>query len=281
MTARGLTFIYVEYGDMERLQLELRYSLSTLLYWGRRFPLDVVVYTDKPYRHADLPVRLVDISSKISEFSRDGLYHHRIKPCVLLKEMETSTNYCVMADTDTFFREGFFERLLASLRSGAVAVDRRHGRNPMPQLAGFATSLPNAGPYRYDPELAVEYNSGLTAVDPERHLPVVQDAIAWIDAVLDHGARQLTIEQIALSECLRAHAIPVATMHPAFGHYYRVAHKRYMQWQLRRWKEKDGRLFSPQPGTIPYTRLRVRWFRIFAKISTVLGRNVETQTRWR
>ncbi|WLB85706.1 hypothetical protein [Bradyrhizobium japonicum] len=281
MTPRGLTFIYVEYGDMERLQLELRYSLSTLLYWGRPFALDVVVYTDKPYRHADLPVRLVDISGKISEFSRDGLYHHRIKPCVLLKEMEISTNYCVMADTDTFFREGFFERLLASLRSGAVAVDRRHGRNPMPQLAGFATSLPNAGPYRYDPKLAVEYNSGLTAVDPERHLPVVQDAIAWIDAVLDHGARQLTIEQIALSECLRAHAIPIATMQPAVAHYYRVAHKRYMQWQLRRWREKDGRLFSPQPGTIPYTRLRVRWFRIFAKISTVLGRNVETQTRWR
>lgn len=281
MMPRGLTFIYVEYGDMERLQLELRYSLSTLLYWGRPFPLDVVVYTDKPARYADLPVRLVDISGEISEFSRGGLYHHRIKPCVLLKEMETSANYCVMADTDTFFREGFFERLLAALRSGSVAVDRCHGGNPMPQLAGFATDLPNSGPYRYDPKLAVEYNSGLTGVDPERHLPVVQDAIAWIDAVLDDGARKLTIEQIALSECLRAHTVSVATMHPAFGHYYRVAHKRYMQWQLGRWKERDGRLFQPQPGTIPYTRLHVRWFRIFAKISSVLGRNVETQNRWR
>lgn len=281
MVNRGLTFIYVEYGDLERLQLELRYSLSTLLYWGRSFPLDVVVYTDKPARYGDLPVRVVDISDEISEFSRGGLYHHRIKPCVLLKEMETNSNYCVMADTDTFFREGFFESLWAALQSGAVAVDRRHGRNPFPELSGFTTDLPNAGPYRYDPKLAIEYNSGLTAVDPSRHLLVVQDAIAWIDAVLDHGARLLTIEQIALSECLRIHAIPMATMYPAFGHYYRVAHKRYMQWQLRRWKEKDGRSFSPQPGTIPYTRLRVRWFRIFAKISSLLGRNVETQTRWR
>ncbi|RXH23315.1 hypothetical protein XH99_31890 [Bradyrhizobium nanningense] len=243
--------------------------------------MDVVVYTDKPARYADLPIRLVDISGEISEFSRGGLYHHRIKPCVLLKEMTTSSNYCVMADTDTFFREGFFERLLPALSSGAVAVDRRHGRNPMPQLAGFTTDLPNVGPYRYDPNLAVEYNSGLTAVDPERHLPVVQDAIAWIDAVLFHGARQLTIEQIALSECLRVHAIPIATMHPAFGHYYRIAHKRYMQWQLQRWKEKNGRRFQPQPGTIPYTRLHVRGFRIFAKVSAVLGRKVETQTRWR
>lgn len=281
MTARGLTFIYVEYGDMERLQLELRYSLSTLLYWGRPFQLDVVVYTDKPARYGDLPVRVVDISGDIPEFSRSGLYHHRIKPCVLLKEMEANSNYCVMADTDTFFREGFFEKLLAALRSGAVAVDRRHGRNPFPALAGFTADLPNAGPYRYDPKLAVEYNSGLTAVDPKLHLPVVRDAIAWIDAVLDHGARLLTIEQIALSESLRVHAVAVATMHPAFGHYYRVAHKRYMQWQLRRWKEQDGRQFRPQPGTIPYTRLRVRWFRIFAKVSAALGRNVETQTRWR
>lgn len=281
MVNRGLTFIYVEYGDLERLQLELRYSLSTLLYWGRSFPLDVVVYTDKPSRYGDLPVRVVDIFNDISKFSRGGLYHHRIKPCVLLKEMETSSNYCVMVDTDTFFRKGFFEQLLAALRSGAVAVDRRHGRNPFPALAGFTADLPNAGPYVYDPKLAIEYNSGLTAVDPKLHLSVVQDAIAWIDAVLDHGVRLLTIEQIALSESLRAHAVHVAIMHPVFGHYYRVAHKRYMQWHLRRWKEKNGRSFSPQPATIPYTRLRIRCFRIFAKISLLFGRNVETQTRWR
>lgn len=281
MIPRGLTFIYVEYGDLERLQLELRYSLSTLLYWGHQFLLDVVIYTDKPARYGDLPVRLVDISNEISEFSRDGLYHHRIKPCVLLKEMRNSSNYCVMVDTDTFFKAGFFENLWEALRAGAVAVDRFHGRNPIPELAGFTTDMPNAGPYRYDPKLAVEYNSGLTAVDPERHMPVVQDAIAWIDALLDRGTRLLTIEQIALSECLRAHAIPVATMHPAFGHYYRVAHKRYMQWQLRRWKEKGGGVFSPQAPTIPYTRLRVRCFRIFAGISLLFGRNVEKPTRWR
>lgn len=252
-----------------------------MLYWGRQFLLDVVVYTDKPARYGDLPVRVVDISNEISEFSREGLYHHRIKPCVLLKEMRNSLNYCVMVDTDTFFKEGFFENLWEALTAGAVAVDRFHGSNPIPGLAGFTTDMPNAGPYRYDPKLAVEYNSGLTAVDPKRHMPVVEDAIAWIDAVLDRGTRLLTIEQIALSECLRVHSIPVATMHPAFGHYYRVAHKRYMQWQLRRWKEKDGGLFSPKPPTIPYTRLRVRCFRIFARISLLFGRNVEKATRWR
>jgi hypothetical protein len=201
MGSRGLTFIYVEYGDLERLYLELRYSLSTLLYWKFHAPVDVVVYTDKPSRYQDLPVRVVDIATKISEFSRNGLYHHRIKPCVLLEEMKTNANFCVMIDTDTFFQEGFFEKLWSSLSDGSVAVDRFHGRNPIPKLSGFSANLPNAGLYKYDSKFSVEYNSGLTAVDPGTHAPVIEDAVALIDAVLDQGTRLLTIEQIALSEC--------------------------------------------------------------------------------
>jgi len=34
MSSRGLTFIYVVYGQLDRIYLELRYSLATLLYWG-------------------------------------------------------------------------------------------------------------------------------------------------------------------------------------------------------------------------------------------------------
>ncbi|WGD55402.1 hypothetical protein QA641_16895 [Bradyrhizobium sp. CB1650] len=284
MASRGLTFIYVEYGDLERLYLELRYSLSTLLYWKFHTSVDVVVYTDKPSRYQDLPVRIVDITTKISEFSRNGLYHHRIKPCVLLEEMKNNPNFCVMTDTDTFFQKGFFEKLWSALSEGSIAVDRFHGRNPFPALAGFSTSLPNASRYHYDPKLSVEYNSGLTAVDPRRHVPVVEDAIALIDAVLDRGGKLLTLEQIALSECLRIHTIPVATMYPFFRHYYRVAHKRYMQWQLRRWLGERGGAFAPQPPTIRYTRVRVRFFRIWDKLSTMLGRRdqqAEAQARWR
>jgi len=283
MDSRGLTFIYVEYGNLERLYLELRYSLSTLLYWKFHAPVDVVVYTDKPDPYQDLPVRVVDISSKISEFSRDGLYHHRIKPCVLLEEMKGNSNFCVMVDTDTFFQKGFFEKLWSVVNAGSVAVDRFHGHNPFPELAGFSADLPHAGRYRYDPKLSVEYNSGLTAVDPERHLSLVEDSIALIDAALDRGKKLLTLEQIALSECLRVHTIPVATMYPLFRHYYRVAHKRYMQWHLRRWREKEGRVFAPQLPTIRYTRVRVRLFRIWAKINSLMGRDqhAEAQTRWR
>ncbi|WP_143271529.1 hypothetical protein [Bradyrhizobium mercantei] len=284
MISRGLTFIYVEYGNLDRLYLELRYSLATLLHWKFHAPVDVVVYTDKPDRYRELPVRIVDITSRIAEFSRDGLYHHRIKPCVLREEMKRNPNFCVMTDTDTFFVDGFFDKLWSMACAGSIAVDRFHGRNPFPALAGFEAELPNVGSYRYDTKASVEYNSGLTAVDPAKHLPVIEDSIALIDAVLDQGEKLLTLEQIALSESMRVHRIPVATMYPLFRHYYRVAHKRYMQWHIRRWHEERSGVFAPQPPTIRYTRPRVRLFRILARLNSMFNRSghqAEAQTRWR
>lgn len=273
MVSRGLTFIYVAYGNLDRLYLELRYSLATLLYWKSEAAVDVVIYTDNPDRYRDLPVRVVDMSSRIDEFSRGGLYRHRIKPSVLLEEMRRNSNFCVMADTDTFFQDGFFEKLLATVRAGSVAMDRFHQRNPFPGLAGFSAELPNIGLYRYDPKKSVEFNSGLIAVDPVKHLPVVEDALALVDAMLDQKRELITIEQIALSESLRIHNIEVTTMRPLFRHYYRVAHKRYMQRHIRRWQEKQpGGVFSPQPPTIRYTRPRVRFFRIWARLDSMMQR---------
>lgn len=264
--SRELTFIYIAYGNLERLYLELRYSLATLLHWE---PVDVVVYTDQPDRYRDLPVRIVDLAPMMQQFTRSGLYHHRIKPCVLLAEMKSNPNFCVLTDTDTFFKRGFFERLRSIVRAGSVALDRFHGRNPFPALAGFSAKLPHLGLYQYDPRRSVEFNSGIIAVDPLRHIPVVEDSIALIDAVLDQGKKLLTIEQIALSESLRLHNVSVTTMSPFFRHYYRAAHKRYMQWHIRRWQEKQGSAFAPRPPTIQYTRPRVRVFRILAGLNFI------------
>lgn len=284
MASRGLTFVYVEYGNLERLHFELLYSLSTLLYWKFHTPVEVVIYTDKPDRYHDLPVRIVDITTRIPEFSRGGLYHHRIKPCVLLEEMKSNSNYCVMTDTDTFFQDGFLEKLWGVLNKGSVALDRFHGRNPFPKISNFSTMLPNAGFYRYDTKLSVEYNSGLTAVDPERHLPVIQDSLALIDAVLDQGSQLLTLEQIALSESLRIHGISVSSMHPLFGHYYRIVAKRYMHRRIRRWWDEQGRVFSPQAPTIPYSRLRIKFYRLWTHIGPLLGshdQRAEAKREWR
>ncbi|MGO4507985.1 hypothetical protein AB4Z51_13270 [Bradyrhizobium sp. 2TAF36] len=140
--------------------------------------------------------------------------------------------------------------------------------------------IPASREERTDPNYK-EAAISVTAVDPARHIPVLKDAIALIDAMLDHGARLLTIEQIALSECLRIHGIFVATMYPVFGHYYRVAHKRYMQSQLRCWAAGQRTGFEPQPPTIQYSRFRVRYFRIAARLTAMIGKDVEAQMRWR
>jgi hypothetical protein len=108
------------------------------------------------------------------------------------------------------------------------------------------------------------------ALDPTKHIPVVEDALALIDAILAQNKILITIEQIAFSECLRVHKIQVTTMRPLFRHYYRVAHKRYVQWHIRRWQHKRGGVFTPQHPTIPYTRTRVRFFRIWAKLNSML-----------
>ena len=283
MASRGLTFIYVDYGysNLGRLYTELRYSLATLLHWKFQAPVDVAVYTDKPGRYRDLPVRIVDISSKTKEFSLEGRYHHRIKPCVLLEEMKNNSNFCIMIDTDTFFQNGFFQKLWSALNAGSVAMDLFHGRNTFPEISEFSAILPNIGLYRYDPEKSVEYNSGLIAVDPTKHLPVVEDAIALIDAILAQNKMLITLEQIALSECLRVHNIQVTFMRPVFQHYYPTAHKRYMHWHIRRWQDTQGGVFAPQRPTILYTRSRIRFFRVSTKLSSSWTKLISIVTRRR
>lgn len=266
------TFVYIDYGVSENIHLELRYSLSTLLDQGRSLNIDVVVYTDKPDVYADLPVRTVDITPKVLEFSRQGLYYHRIKPCVLLEEMRANSRPCVLLDTDTFVRAGFIERLSSALDGRSAAMDVYYGLDPYPEIAGFTAVLPHAGPYRYDPGEAVCYNSGLVAVNPGRHIQAVEDSVALIDALLDDARSLFTIEQIALSECFRMHGVQVKTMRPLLQHYYRNSQKRYMHWHIRRLQKQQGDGFRPGPAVIPFTQNRVRFFHHWRKIGRVIGK---------
>lgn len=265
------TFIYIDYGVSEHIHLELRYSLSTLLDQDLSSNLDVVVYTDKPDIYADLPVRTVDIKSKIQEFSRGGSYYHRIKPCVLLEELRANSRISVLLDTDTFVRAGFIEGLSSVLDSRSAAMDVYYGLDPYPGIGGFTAVLPHAGPYIYDPAESVGYNSGLVAVNPGQ-IPAVEDSIALIDALLDDKRFLFTIEQIAVSECFRVHGVQIKTMRPLFQHYYRKSQKRYMHWHIRRLQDQRGAAFKPGPAVILYTQNRVRFFHHWRKIDSVIGK---------
>jgi len=244
----GTTFVYIDYGPSPYIGRELRYSLATLL--AEVPAADVVVYTDKPREYEALPVAPQPIGDRLGAWTRDGVYNHRIKPCVLADALGAQSGPCVLMDTDSWIEPGF----AATLAAGS-AMDRFEQRDPYPELAGFKTRLPHAGEYVYAPETAVMFNSGLIAA---RDAAPVEDAIALIDALWDAGRRKFNIEQIAVSESFRLHGLVIGETFPAFQHYCRRSLKRYMHWRIDAWMKRAP--FAPTRPCIAHPRNAVRAF---------------------
>jgi hypothetical protein len=254
------TFLYIDYGPSPYIARELRYSLSTLLAEYPGGDSEIVVYTDKPksYERLHDRVRARDVSEEVGAMTRHGALPHRIKACVLLDALKSSDDDCVLLDTDSYILPGFADALTKALGVGA-AMDHFEERNPYPELAGFRADLPHAGRYAYDPVQSVMYNSGLVAARPTRHVAVIEDAVALIDAMLDAGKRSFKIEQISFSESFRLHHAAIAEMRPLFQHYFRRSTKRYMHWRIDRWLQRAPRLEAGRPF-IKYSRNVVRVF---------------------
>lgn len=246
------TFLYIDYGPSPYIARELRYSLSTLLAEYSDGGARVVVYTDKPEAYGKLheSVHARDISREIRAMTRDGALPHRVKACVLLDALKSSDEDCVLLDTDSYILPGFADALMKALESGA-AMDHFEQRDPYPAIAGFRAALPHAGAYAYDPVQSVMYNSGLVAARPSRHVAVIEDAIALIDAMLDQGHRSFKIEQISFSESFRLHSVEVAEMRPLFQHYFRRSLKRYMHWRIDRWMKRAPDFAVARPLVAP------------------------------
>jgi hypothetical protein len=261
------SFIYIAYGPSPYIRLELLYSLSTLLFEYATRPIEVLIYTDNPisYAHLDERIQIVDIAAALDGMTRAGALPHRVKPCVLLDAMRSRTQACVLLDTDSYVAPGFADLLAQALSRGAAMV-LREGPIPHPELVGFQTHLPHYGLYAFNPLTSVMFNSGLVAVDPRTHVPVIEDVISLIDALLDNGITLFTIEQVAFSEMLRLHRVDVATMHPAFQHYFRRSVKRYMHWQLTKSRISSGAL-DIGPPAISHAKIAVRIFNYVNRIS--------------
>jgi hypothetical protein len=250
------TFLYIDYGPSPYIARELRYSLSTLLAEYPDGDAQIVLYTDKPKDYEGLHdrVRTRDISGDIGAMTRHGALPHRVKACVLLDALKSEDDDCVLLDTDSYVLPGFADALTKALGAGA-AMDAFEQYDPYPELAGFRADLPHAGRYAYDPIHSAMYNSGLVAARPTRHVAVIEDALALIDAILDAGNRSFKIEQIAFSESFRLHEASVAEMRPLFQHYFRRSTKRYMHWRIDRWLKRSphlevGRPFITHPRNV-------------------------------
>jgi hypothetical protein len=264
------TFAYLDYGGRHSLRLQMRYSLSTLL--AEVDPgTTILLYTDTPAAYARCPVTVVDISQRLAEMSLDGVYHHRVKPCVLLDALRrVGRGTCALLDSDTFILPGFAQALADKVAGGA-AMHRLESINPMPHLVRFETQLPHAGVYRYDPAASVMFNSGIIAMRAQAHEPVLEDAIALIDRLIESGQRFPTIEQLAISEVLRLHGVATAELLPWLFHYCSLSQKRYMNWRLGALPGADeaGELGTvARRPTIGVERIKVRLYHLWRRLNT-------------
>jgi hypothetical protein len=238
-----LNYLYLDYGGKPKYRAELKYSLISL-----RAELDpararILVASDATEVYRAWPVTVMDIGPRIREWSGGGLYHHRIKPALVREALGRFAGPVLFLDSDSIIRPGFHAEVEEKM-AGAVVVNRFEKNNPFPPLKGFRTQLPHLGAYRYDVAHSRMYNSGLIGVTPT-HLPLLDDALAMIDALIGRAKKFPAIEQFALSEVLRLSQTPIAEIHDSFLHYWQGRRRIYMANQIARSLSPDWNDLTP------------------------------------
>jgi hypothetical protein len=248
-----LHYLYLDYGGLPKYQRELKYSLISLAQeLGADPDARIAVYTDAPGLYANWPVEVVDISPRVRDWSGGGLYPHRIKPAVVLDALTRFAAPVCFIDSDSIVKPGFHAEVTAkmvpqevwSVTKSAVVMNRFELMNPFPPLKGFRTVLPHLGRYRYDRAGSWMFNSGLIGVAPV-HVPVLEDTLALIDALIGRARKFPTLEQFALSEVVRLNQIPVAEVRETFMHYWPGRRRIYMANQIEKALSPDWDDLTP------------------------------------
>ncbi|HKX64334.1 MAG TPA: hypothetical protein VJM78_03430, partial [Rhizomicrobium sp.] len=212
----------------------------------------IAVYTDAPSVYARWPVEVVDIADQVQDWSGSGLYHHRIKPAVVLDALKRFDGPVCFVDSDSIVKPGFHAEVVEKMApqeawpttKNAVVMNHFELRNPFPPLKGFRTRLPHLGLYRYDTANSWMFNSGLIGVSPV-HVPVMEDVLAFIDALIGRARKFPTVEQFALSEVARLNQIPIAEVKDTFLHYWQGRRRIYMASQIQKSLSHDWNDLTP------------------------------------
>jgi hypothetical protein len=248
-----LHYLYLDYGGRAQYRRELKYSLISLRSdLGQEMDQGggarIAVYTDAPQLYARWPVEVVDIAQQTQAWSGDGLYHHRIKPAAVLDALNRFAAPVCFLDSDSIIRPGFHAEVSAKLApqgaKSAVVMNHFELTNPFPPLKGFRTALPHLGPYHYDTANSWMFNSGLIGVTPA-HVPVMEDVLVFIDALIGRARKFPTIEQLALSEVARLNQIPIAEVKDTFLHYWQGRRRIYMAGQIEKSLSSDWNDLTP------------------------------------
>jgi hypothetical protein len=248
-----LHYLYLDYGGLPKYRRELRYSLISLRQeLGAQPDARIAVYTDAPGLYANWPVEVVDIGPRVQDWSRGGLYPHRIKPAVVLDALNRFAAPVCFVDGDSIIKPGFHAEVTEkmapqevwSVTKSAVVMNRFELMNPFPPLKGFRTSLPHLGRYRYDRAGSWMFNSGLIGASPV-HVPILEDTLALIDALIGRARKFPILEQFALSEVVRLNQIPVAEVRDTFVHYWQGRRRIYMANEIEKALSSDWDDLTP------------------------------------
>jgi len=261
-----LHYLYLDYGARPQYRRELKYSLISLRQeLGEGADAQIAVYTDAPDLYARWPVEVVDIAQRTQAWSGDGLYAHRIKPAVVLDALNRFAAPVCFVDSDSIVRPGFHAEVSAklapqeawSVTKTAVAMNRFELMNPFPPLKGFRTNLPHLGYYHYDQANSWMFNSGLIGVAPV-HVPVMEDTLAFIDALIGRARKFPTLEQLALSEVVRLNQIPIVEVKDTFLHYWQGRRRIYMANEIEKSLSPDWNDLTPpkQWAQMDYWKIR-------------------------
>jgi len=278
-----LHYLYLDYGGLPQYRRELKYSLislrSELGPMGDKEPgARIAVYSDAPDLYAGWPVEVVDIAGQVQAWSGGGLYPHRIKPAVVLDALSRFAAPVCFIDSDSIIRPGFHAEVTAKLKpqevwsvtKAAVVMNYFELRNPFPPLKGFRTSLPHLGYYRYDTANSWMFNSGLIGVTPE-HVPVMEDSLAFIDALIGRARKFPTLEQFALSEVVRLNQIPIAEVRDTFLHYWQGRRRIYMANQIEKALSPDWNDLTPPKQWTKMNYWSVRAYNYYHGITHVFS----------
>jgi hypothetical protein len=264
-----LHYLYLDYGGRAQYRRELKYSLISLKAELDPAQARIAVYTDAPQLYAAWPVTVVDIAPRLADWSGGGLYHHRIKPATVLDALRRFDAPVLFLDSDSIVRPGFHAEVAAKLVDGVV-MNRFEKANPFPPLSGFRTRLPHLGAYRYDVEKSWMYNSGLIGVRP-RHAPMLEDTLAFIDALIGRARKFPTIEQFALSEVFRLNGVAVAEVHDSFLHYWQGRRRIYMADRIAKSLSPDWNDLTPPAEWARMNYWAVRAFNYYHGLNQALS----------
>jgi hypothetical protein len=245
-------YLYLDYGGLPKYRRELRYSLISLRQALGTGDGAIVIYTDAPGVYANWPVEVVDIAGQVAAWSGEGLYHHRIKPAVVLDALARFAGPVCLLDSDSIVQPGFAAEVQAkmapqeawSVTRTALVMNRFELFNPFPPLKGFRTVLPHLGSYRYDTAQSWMFNSGLIGASPV-HAPLLEDTLAMIDALIGRTRKFPTAEQFAISEVCRVSQTPVAEVRGTFLHYWQGRRRIYMAREIEKSLSPDWNDLTP------------------------------------